>query len=169
LVKLVLEGTNGKNIIYSFQTSGNFVCLSALYNDDNFPYTIEAMSKTTVCLIRKDALLELQNKNIEINKLIFEWYIKEHKEMYNKMLALGTKNMPGRLADALLSISQEKYQKEEIFNYLTRIEIAEFSAMSLESMMKYFTEFKNDKLIEVKGKEIFINNRTMLERLSRIS
>jgi len=166
---LTLEGTNGKNIIYSFQTTGNFLCLSAIYNDDNFPFTIEAMTNTSVCLIKKEALIELQKNNNEINKLIFDWYIKEHNELYNKIKTLGTKNMPGRLADALLHFSQEKFQNEDIFNSLTRNDIAEFSAMSLESMMKYFTEFKNDKLIDVIGKNILINNPKMFERLTKIS
>jgi len=169
LVKLTLEGTNGRIIINSFQTSGNFLCLSALYSNDNYPFTIEAMNDTSVCLIRKEFLLLLQKKYVEIEKIILKWYIAEYNEMYKKILTIGTKNMPGRLADALLYITQEKFQKEDIFNNLNRKDIADFAAMSLESMMKYFTEFKNDKLISVKGKNIIINNIAMMERLSRIS
>jgi len=169
LVKLTLEGTNGRTIIHCFQTSGNFLGLSALYTNDSFPYTIEAVNDSTVCMIRKEAFVTLQKGNLEIEKIVFDWYILEHKEMYSKIITLGTKNMPGRLADTILYLTQERFQKEDIFNYITRRDIADFAAMSLESMMKYFTEFKNDKLILVKGKKIIINNLPMIERLSRVS
>jgi len=169
IVKMVMEGTNGKNIISSFQISGNFLCLSSIYCNDSFPYTIKAINNATVCMIRKDAIINLQKRNFEIDKMILNWYIQEYNEMYKKLQTYGTKNMPGRLADAILYFSQERFQKESIFSFLSRKDIAEFAAMSLESMMKYLTEFKNDKLISIKGKDLIINNISLLERLSRVS
>ncbi len=85
------------------------------------------------------------------------------------MTSIATKNMPGRLADAILYIRQEKFLQEDIFEHITRKDIADYSAMSIESMMKYLLEFKNDKLITLKGKHIIINDLEMLNRLSKIS
>jgi len=101
--------------------------------------------------------------------LVTQWHIDDNAEMYKKILNIGTKNMPGRFADTVLYLTQDKFQKEDIFNHISRQDIADYSAMSIKSMMKYYMEFKNDKLILLSGKKIIINNLATIQLLSRVS
>ena len=76
--------------------------------------------------------------------------------------------MPGRLASSLLYLNSPIFQEEDIYKYITRRDIAELSGMSIESMLKLLQELKADKIIQVKGKQITINDIAMLRRLSKI-
>jgi CRP/FNR family transcriptional regulator len=72
------------------------------------------------------------------------------------------------LADVILYLSGEEFEKTGVFNYLSRNDIAELTGMSKENAIRLLTEFKNDGLIKVDGKDIIINNIELLQKLSSI-
>ena len=80
---------------------------------------------------------------------------------------LGTKNLQGRLAEAILYLCDFKMKESDIFTHITRKDLAELSAMSVESMIRLLNEFKHDKLININGKHIEINNMEMMKLLRR--
>jgi CRP-like cAMP-binding protein len=67
-----------------------------------------------------------------------------------------------------LYLRSEKFNEIEIYNLISRKELAELSAISLDSTMKIINELKNDKIIEVNGKEIIIKDLEMMVRLAQI-
>ncbi len=75
--------------------------------------------------------------------------------------------MNGRLADALLYLSNEDFLNEKIFSHLSREDIAGFAGFSVESTVRLLKEFKNDKIIDTDGKEIKILNLHLLKDISR--
>jgi CRP/FNR family transcriptional regulator len=74
--------------------------------------------------------------------------------------------MSGRLAEALLYLSQEKFKEESIYEYITRRDVADLSGMSIESMNKVLNEFKSKSLIETEGKVIKILDYYTLTKIS---
>lgn len=167
LGKITLEGANGKNIILKFIKPTDFVALPSLYNQNYYPYTISALKRTQVCLIEINFFRSIVTINNEISKNILMWFANDYKHMFNKILVLGTKQLHGRLADSILYMSAEEFEKEDIFGHITRKDMAEFASMSPESMIRLLNEFKNDKLISIKGKHIRITDYEMLVKLSQ--
>ena len=51
---------------------------------------------------------------------------------------------------------------------MTRKELAELSSMSMENAVRILSEFKSDKIIEIKGKKIKILQYDILKKLSDI-
>ena len=168
LIKLVVEGVNGKNHIIKFIPSGNFVDFSIFDSKDYYSYTAVAVKKSSVCLIKQETLEKLINNNYEINQKIISWYGEDYRFLYKKFAMLGTKNTYGRFAETLLYLCTEEFENEDIFKHITRKEIAELSGMSVESMLKTMQELKADNIIKVKGKKIEIQDFEMIKRLSRI-
>ncbi len=168
LVKAEVEGFRDKKLIIRFIGSGQFIGFSAISKEDYYPYSTVAIKNAELCIIKKEAVNQLISQNPNVGSLVIDWYSNDYRFQYNKFSILGTKNMPGRLAASLLYLNSSIFQEENIYKYLTRRDIAELSGMSIESMLKLLHELKADKIIQVKGKQITINDIAMLHRLSKI-
>lgn len=167
LGKIILEGSNGKNIIVKFLKSGDFIALPSLFNHDYYPYTVTALKRSEVCLIEINFFRSLVTINNDLSKHLLLWFIDDYKLMYNKLSVLGTKQLHGRLAEAILYMSKDEFLEEDLFSCITRKDMAELSSMSPESMIRLLNEFKNDKLISIKGKQIKVMDSEMLLKLSQ--
>jgi CRP/FNR family transcriptional regulator len=75
--------------------------------------------------------------------------------------------MRGKLASALLYLSQEEFLEENIFEYLSRQDIADFASISTESAIKFLKEFEKEKILRLNGKDIVILNSEKLEQMSK--
>lgn len=168
LVKLVLESPNSKETILQLSNSGTYICLSTLYMDDYFPFTVVALTDCEVCLIKRDIFKQQLQKNIKATEYVLKWHSKECLYLYRKMSVQGTRNNHGKLAETLLYISSIEYKTENASKYLSRNDLADLASISLESTNKILNELKNDLIIKIKNDGIAINNYELLERLSRI-
>jgi CRP/FNR family transcriptional regulator len=77
------------------------------------------------------------------------------------------KQMNGRMADTLLYIDSLKNEKPEIFQLLSRKDLADFAGISTESAVKLLKTFEKDGLIKLKEKDIQIINQNELLEISR--
>lgn len=167
LVKVFTERRNEKNIILNIAKPNTFIGLSEIASD---VYNFSAVSLTDcqVCLLPKEQLFHLIEQNQKFSKFIFEEQSKHTSFLIDKISSLGTKQMHGRLADAILYLCSNHFQDVDVYNYITRRDMAEMSGMSSESAIRLLTEFKNDGLIKLDGKKIHINNYELMHRLSEI-
>ena len=167
LVKLFTERRNDKNILLQIVSPNNFIGITHLYTDV-YNYTAMAVQDCEVCILPKSIVLQLMKANEKLNDLI----LREHSDIssfyIDKISSLGTKQMHGRLADAILYLSRPEFEGTAVFESITRKDIAEISGMSSESAIRLLTEFKNDGLIKTEGKKIVINNLELINRLSEI-
>jgi len=167
LVKLYLESPNNKNINLKILKTSEFIGLSSIYGDNIYNYSTIALKDSTICLIEKESIRKLLRNNGNFASEVIKWYCKNEKQLFNKIKSLGNKQMHGRLADALLYLSGLDLQDEKIFSHLSRKDIAGFSNLSTETAVRLLTEFKNDNIIEITGKEIKILNLSLLKDISR--
>ena len=75
--------------------------------------------------------------------------------------------MNGRMADTLLYIDSLKNEHPDIFQLLSRKDIADFAGTSTESAVKLLKSFEKDKLIELNEKDITISDRNTLTEISK--
>ena len=66
------------------------------------------------------------------------------------------KQLHGRLAYTLIYLSREDFEIKNIFQYLTRKDLAELSTMSTEGAVHILSEFDKDGIVELQGKDIKI-------------
>jgi CRP/FNR family transcriptional regulator len=168
LVKLVLESSNNKENIIQLNASDSFICLSTLYVDDYFPYTVVALKDCDVCIIKKEIFKHQLTRNLKATEFVFKWYNHENQYLFNRLSVLSTRNNHGKLAETLLYLNKTKFKKEDVTKHLARNDIAELASISLESTNKILNELKNDLIIKIKDDMLEINNKELLERLSRI-
>jgi len=77
------------------------------------------------------------------------------------------KQMNGRLADTLLYIDTVRGDNPEIFQLLSRKDIADFAGISTESAVKLLKTFEKDGLIKLQDKDILLTKHDVLSEISR--
>lgn len=167
LIKVFTERRNDKNIILRIVSPHNFIGLTQMYSDIH-NFSAIALKESEVCLIPKIHVLNLMQNSIDFAKIIYKEQSLYTSLLINKISSLGTKQMHGRLADVILYLCNSEFKEEDIFEVITRKDIAEMSGMSSESAIRLLTEFKNDGLIKMNGKKIETHNLELLLRLSDI-
>ena len=75
--------------------------------------------------------------------------------------------MRGKLATAILYLSGEEFTDENLFQYLTRQDIADFASVTLESAIKFLKEFEKEGLVKLDGKNITVLKENELRMISK--
>lgn len=167
LVKIVLEDRNDKNTILGIANEGDFIALPALGQINKYPYSIVALTRVNVCQIRRETMLDIMQQNASVNNFLTNWFSKQIIELGQKVNVLSNRNNHGKLATTLLYL-YENFNQYQIFEKITRKELAEFASISLESANKILLQLKNDKIIDMNNKNLIILQPELIKRLSTI-
>jgi CRP/FNR family transcriptional regulator len=167
LVKLYLESPHNKNINLKILKTSEFIGLSSIYGDNIYNYSTIALKDSVVCLIEKDSFRKILTDNGHFASDIIKWYCENEKQLFNKIQSMGNKQMHGRLADTLLYLNDDSFAHLNLFSLLSRKDIADFAGLSTESTVRLLTEWKNDNIIDITGKEIKILKLKLLKEISR--
>jgi CRP-like cAMP-binding protein len=165
LAMVLIEGKDKKNLIVSILKPGDFLGFSAICGEDTYSFTAIALTDTLVCSIDRSDVVNLIRTDGEFAFNLAQWYCKSYKILFNKLKVNGFKNLQGRLADAILTL--DNYSDFDIYKYLTRKDIADFAGMPMESAVRILSEFYENKLINLPGKNIEILDRKRLEMIKK--
>jgi CRP/FNR family transcriptional regulator len=165
LVKVYIEGPD-KNIIIKLLKSDDFIGLTSLFGDDTYYFSAAALMETKVCSIDREGIKDLITKCCDFARELSSRYCKNYNLMLTKCLNLGLRQLNGKLANTLLYLNRDEFKKMDVFSYISRKDLAELSGMSMESVVRILSEFASEKIIDVEGKKIEIND---LERLKVIN
>lgn len=165
-VKQYVEGNGKYNHNLRIIKPGEFVGLSSVFGKSTFNYSAVSITDTQVFLIEKEALANVSQHNGMFAYAIIKRYTEQNVSLFDTIRNLIYKQMNGRIADALLYLSPENFDGEDIIALLSRKEIAEFAGLTSESTVKVLKSFEKDGLIRLDDKRIEILDS---ERLTEIS
>ncbi|TRX72598.1 Crp/Fnr family transcriptional regulator [Carboxylicivirga sp. M1479] len=147
---------------------GDFLAYFTIFGENIYPYSVVALKETKVCMIDKLTFKELLVRNpLFALEMTSRNYKREHRYL-DIIYDLTYKQMRGKLASALLYLSSEQFHDEDVFEYLTRQEIADFASITIESAIKFIKEFEKENLLSIENKKIVIKSTKGLEEVSRV-
>ena len=167
LAKQYLEGDGSKNFNLRIIQPGEFVGLSAVFTKNTFNYSSVALTDCQVYLVEKDAIASVIKVNGMFGFNIIKRYCEQNSNLFEVLRKVMYKQMNGRMADTLLYLDLFKHENPEIFQLLSRKELADFAGISTESAVKLLKSFEKDGLIILDEKNIRIVNRESLIELSK--
>jgi CRP/FNR family transcriptional regulator len=126
-----------------------------------------AITDCQAFLIEKEAIAKVVKQNGEFAFNIIKRYCAQNVNLFDSLNKVLYKQMNGRIADTLLYIDRLKEANPEIFQLLSRKDIADFSGISTESTVKLLKSFEKDGLIELNEKDIVVVNAKELQEISR--
>jgi CRP-like cAMP-binding protein len=165
--KQYLEGDGIKNFNLRIIKPGEFLGLSAVFSENTFNYSTLALTDCHVFLVEKVAIVKLAKQNGMFGFNIIKRYCEQNTNLVNTVRNLMYKQMNGRMADTLLYIDSLKNEKAEIFQLLSRKDLADFAGISTESTVKLLKLFEKEGLIVLNEKDIKIVNQAALLDISR--
>jgi CRP-like cAMP-binding protein len=165
-VKQYLEGDGIKSYNLRIIKPGEFIGLSSVFSGNTFTYSSVALTDCQVYLIEKDAIAKVAKENGDFGFQIIKRYCEQNTNLLGTVRSLMYKQMNGRLAETLLYIDTVRAIRAEIFQLLSRKDLADFAGISTESTVKLLKIFEKDGLIELHEKDIKIINYDALDEIS---
>ncbi|GAP67774.1 protein containing cAMP-binding domain of CRP [Bacteroidales bacterium 6E] len=166
LVKLYLQTGFNKQINIRLARRGDFLAFPTLFGETVYGYSAVAVKNSTVSMIDKEALQNLLRENTNFAMRITAKNFRHEAYLLEIIKNLSYKQMRGKLASALLYLSQPDFLEEEVFQHLTRQDIGDFASISAESTIKFLKEFEKEGILSLSGKEVIINDLRMLTEIS---
>lgn len=167
LVKVFIQTGGTKQINVNLAKTGDFLSFSSMFGSDHYLYSATALRETRVCMIEKLALKQVMLLNPQFALQITSRNNVVESQLVEIIKNLSYKQMRGKLASALCYLSSGEFLYENIFENLSRQDIADFAGITPESAVKYLKEFERDGMIQLHGKNIIISNRESLAWIAR--
>jgi len=168
--KLSKSGVYGKDQILRFCKENDLLGYRSLLCGENFQANAEAMTPLKVLFLPGDIFLHLLEVDSKLSYAMLQKIAYELGESANTVTFLAQKTVRERLAEILILLEQKLGTDPEGFIKisLTREEIANLIGTATESAIRLISEFKQDDLISVEGRNIKILNRDKLIKLGHV-
>lgn len=163
-VKTFKSNDAGKELTIDLLNEGDFLGYTALIEVSKYKESAEAIEESELCIISKEDFELLMNNNMEVAKKFIQLLAKNVSEKEDQLLSLAYNSLRKRVADALLTL-QEKYKKESQDKFsinISREDLANIAGTATESLIRTLSDFKSEKLIEIKNGNIVIENEKKL-------
>lgn len=167
LVKVFIQTGGDRKLNIRLTKQGDFMAFSSVFNENIYNYSGVAIKDSTICMIDKSALRQLLIKNPDFAMRITSRNYRNEERYLDIIKNISYKQMRGKLASALLYLSSAEFYEENVFNFLTRQDIADFASVTIESAVKFIKEFEKEGLLKLNGKDIEIADREKMNIISR--
>ncbi|MBE7629041.1 Crp/Fnr family transcriptional regulator [Tenacibaculum piscium] len=160
---------NGRDQIVNIVQKGDLLGERSLITDEASNLKAIAINDMEVCFIPKEEILNNLETNPKFTMDVLKNMASSLKLADNFIVDMAQKTVKQRLATTLLNLEKkfEKNKNGALDILLSREDIANIIGTATESAIRLLSEFKKKKLIDLKGKEVFILNISELEKISK--
>ncbi|MFD2915659.1 Crp/Fnr family transcriptional regulator [Psychroserpens luteus] len=163
------RGFSGTEQIFYIYTTGDVLGYHALFGEERYQDSCEALEDMEVNFIAKDVFLKLLQDIPALQRTFIKNIGHEFGVLANIITVLAQKNLNARLAINLLILENrfQKHYKEGGID-LTREDLANIIGTSPESLGRSLKQFKDEGIIEVDKRIIYIKNKNQIFQLLNI-
>ncbi len=164
--KKYIEGFNNRNLILDFIKPWELVGGPEVHLRGKCRYSVVAVQETLVCFLDADNFKKVLEMNKGFSELYLQYCSRNYERSLMRMVSLSHKQMHGRIADALIYLSESIYMDKTIGEEITRQDLADYSSMSKDSAIRILKEFERDKIVILEGRSIGIIDSNRLHDIS---
>ena len=161
---------NGKVKIYKMSLSGKEQILHIfgpgepfgevpVFHGQPFPATAEALMKTTLLFFPRDKFVQLVHEMPSIALNMLAVLSMRLRRFASQIENLSLKEVPARLADYLLYLSEEQGNTEAVELEISKGQLASLLGTIPETLSRIFAKMSEEGLIAVEGRTIRILDR----------
>lgn len=156
LIKLHRKTKNGHEQIISFGKPMDFVSIQHVFSDKKYRFSVTAIEESTLCVFNLKTIKELVHTNGKFAEKLLETTSRASNQILSNSLDMISKSMYGKVASVILFFHEEIYFTYGFDLPVSRKEIAQYTGLSIETVIRVISEFRRDGLIKVFGKRIEI-------------
>jgi len=152
--KMYIEGDYNKNLVLDFVKPPKLLGGPGAQIDGKHRYSLVAIRETLVCFLDLGNFKKVLASNSTFSEQFLVHCSGNYLAALDRMVAISQKQMHGRMADALIYLSEEIYDKRPIGEEISRMDIAEYTCMSKDSAIRVLKEFERDQIVSLHGRQI---------------
>lgn len=165
-IKTVKVNEDGKEYITNLYSEGDFIGYTALIEDTFYDDTATFLEDAEVIQIPKDEFIQMIYNDINIASKFIHIITKNVKEKEERLVSLAYSSLRKRVAKALVNIVDKfNLQEQSSPIEISREDIANYIGTATESLIRTLSDFKSEKLIEIKTGKIIVTNIDKLKNL----
>lgn len=157
-VKTCKVNDAGKELITGIYTAGDFIGYTILLEERVYSDTAEVMEDAEVMIIPKPDFLNLINSDWQVSKMFIRLLAKNVLENEERLLTIAYQSLRKKVATALIQVF-DKFKTAPDDNPeidIPRNDLAHITGIATESLVRTLSDFKTEKLIEIKEGRIII-------------
>lgn len=166
-IKVFKTHEYGKELIIDLLKEGDFFGYTALLEEEPYNESAEALEDTDVTFIPKEEFQGLLFGNPAVTKNFLKILTKGVLDKQERLLKLAYSSVRKRTAEAL-TLLEEKYMSKDMEKFemsIAREDLANIVGTATESLIRTLSDFKEEKLIEIKDGKIRILDGQKLKKL----
>jgi len=166
MAKVHLTGPSREQIVRLVKAP-TYLGLPTTLGDKINQYSVTAVLDAEVCFIDLEVFKKLKNENSDFSDYILMELCKSELEAYRRCASRTQKQMRGNLADVLLEFSEHLFESDQFTLPLSQSDIGNWVDAGRESINRALSEFIQDDIIEMKGRNMKITNKKLLKIISQ--
>ena len=157
---------DGKELITGIHQEGEFIGYTDLIENAEYKESAETLEECEISIIPRTDFFALLYSNRDVAAKFIRMLSNNLQDTEERLINLAYNSVRKRVADALL-VLQERYQKngEKTPFSVSREDLASIVGTATESVIRTLSDFKEEKLIDIREKQIYILN---FEKLSKL-
>lgn len=165
-VKLYKTNDDGKDLTIALFGEGEYFGYMSLLENTTYRETAEALEDSEIAMIPREEFDALIRENPVVMKKFIQILAGNVVEKENQLLGLAYNSLRKRVADALILLRDKFSRGESPFSiHISREDLANIAGTATESLIRTLSDFKAERLIDIKDGSIFLLNEKKLENL----
>ena len=168
-VKIYRISDTAREIIIHIAGEGEMVGYSALMRKSEYHFWAEAIERSELCFLPQKYFYELIENHPAFSVRLMQEFARQFDAVMDKMVDILSDQVRKHTAKTLLWLMQThglEADDKTIKIILSRQDLAHLVATNTETLVRTLTEFRKEKILELKRKKIAIAD---LEKLNRIA
>jgi CRP-like cAMP-binding protein len=163
-VKVFISSPQGRQQILHLAGPGESVGEVAVFCGETYPATAEALARTEVLVIPKQALLEMIIQEPETAMAFLAGLSRRLREFANRIADLSLLEVSGRLASYLLYQSRDQPPEQAVPLGMSKAQLASLLGTVPETLSRALQRLARDHLISLRSQSVLINDRDALQK-----
>ncbi len=170
-VKIFQTGIEGKEQILRLAKEGDILGYRTLISGGSYSASAMAMDDSSICMVPKKTFFDLLQANSELSTRVMQLLSQDLKDAEHRITELAQKPVRERVAETILML-REFYgletDNQTINALISRDDIANITGTATETAIRVLSDFKSEKMIDLKGKKIRVLNGNLLLKAANV-
>lgn len=157
-VKTFKMNDDGKELITAIYKEGDFMGYTALLEDTLYTDNAEVLEDAEALLIPKTEFLSIIGSDNVVARKFIKLLAQNLQDKEEQLLSLAYNSLRKRVANGLLQVN-EKFKSPENSKpklEMSREDLAQVVGTATESLIRVLSDFKSEKLIEIREGKIYV-------------
>jgi CRP-like cAMP-binding protein len=165
-VKLFKTNDDGKDLTIGLYGEGDYFGYMALLENSVYRENAEALEDAEIAMIPREEFDALIKENQVVMKKFLQILAGNITEKEDQLLGLAYNSLRKRVADALIMLRDKFSNGEPSFSiHISREDLANIAGTATESLIRTLSDFKAEKMIDIKDGSIVLLNEKKLANL----